>query len=461
MSTGKNAKIAIVGRVNVGKSTLFNRLIGENKSLVSPIAGTTRDIQFGKADWRGYNFILVDTGGLLEKKIKSVADKKTYFLEEIHKQATKAYNEADIVIFTVDGKEGLLPDDKEIARLLRKNNKPVFLACNKVDGPKIKSETDKENWEKLGFGEPFFVSAASGSGTGDLLDAIAEKLKELGFKKSEEEKEKFLKITFIGKPNAGKSSLLNSILGEERVIVSPIPHTTREPQDTIFEYKERKFLLIDTAGIRKKAKVEAGLERQGVARSLKNLYDANIAFFVTDVKETLTSQDNHLAKTIINYGVGIIIVANKWDLIEEKETSSTDAFVDYYYSKMPHLSFAPIAFISAKTGQRVKKLLDLAIEVEKEREKIITDKALERFLKDIIKKHPPTKGSGAIVKFGKRTRHPYIYHIKQTGSKPPRFEIKISPKVDLNESYVRYIEKQLREKFGFLGTPIMMTVVNK
>ncbi len=329
-----------------------------------------------------------------------------------------------------------------------------------MDGPKIRKEAEREKWLKLGFGEPILISAASGSGTGDLLDKTTQELKNLGFRETPlRERGDVIKISFIGKPNVGKSSLLNAILEENRVIVSPIAHTTREPQDTLFEYKDKKFLLIDTAGIRKKSRVEKGLERMGVSKSIKTLEDSDIAFFVTDVSEELGSQDNHLGRTLANYGVGVLIVANKWDLIEKKQSSSVDKFIDYYYSKMPHLSWAPLAFISAKTGQRVKKILDLALEIQEERNKKITDKALERFLKNIIKKHPPTKGSGAVVKYGKKTRHPYIYHIKQTSVEPPRFEIKISPKVNLGESYVRYIEKQLREKFGFLGTPIFLSVV--
>lgn len=454
----KLPRVVIIGKMNVGKSTLFNRLAGERASLVSPVPGTTRDRHFADVFWNGYGFTVVDTGGIM--KIKRGGFKPTEEIEEqIQKQTWLALEEADIILFMVDARDGIFLPDKELAREIKKIKKPTILVINKVDNPKIRKEYLSLEWPKLNLGEPFPVSAANGSGVGDLLDEIIQQLKQGGFSKISLKKLLSIKISFIGKPNVGKSSLLNSILGEERVVVSSKPHTTRGPENISLKYKNKNFLLVDTAGIRKKARVEGGLEKIGVARSIQSLADSDIAFFVTDISQTLDSQDLHLARLLVNYGAGIIIVANKWDLAEDKNANTVKKFIDYYYSRLPHLKWAPIIFISAKTGKNVRKTLDLALEIYTERKKEINQAKLDRFLKKIIKKHSPTKGAGSIRrKFGGPTRHPYIYEINQIGINPPKFQIILSKKVPLDESYLRFIEKQMREEFGFMGTPINLVI---
>ncbi|MDD5043555.1 MAG: ribosome biogenesis GTPase Der [Patescibacteria group bacterium] len=454
-------KVVIIGKMNVGKSTLFNRLAEKHLSLTSPVPGTTRDRHFADTFWNGYGFKIIDTGGIMA--IRKTGFKAGEEIEEaIQKQTQIALDEAEVIIFMVDGREGILSPDKELARAIKQTRKPTILVINKIDNPKLRAEYLSLEWPKLNLGEPTAISAANGSGVGDLLDKLTDTFKKLKIKKTTLEKVESIKISFIGKPNVGKSSLLNALLGEERVITSPIAHTTREPENILMEYKNKNFLLVDTAGIRKKARVESGLERMGVAKSIQSLGESDIAFFVTDASEALTVQDSQLAETIVNYGVGIIIIANKWDLIEEKDSATINKFVDYYYSRLPQLSWAPIIFISAKTGKSARKTLDLALEVCAERNKEITQSQLDKFLKKIIKIHPPTRGSGATGGgFGKPTRHPYIYEINQIDTNPPKFQIIISKKVVLDENYVRFIEKQMRKTFGFTGTPIHLVIKHR
>lgn len=454
-------RVVIIGKMNVGKSTLFNRLTDSHTSLVSTVPGTTRDRHFADAFWNGYGFTIVDTGGIM--RIKKGKFKATEEIEEqIQKQTQLALGEADIILFIIDAKDGVLLPDKDLAREIKKSSKPIILAVNKVDNPKIRREYLSMEWPKLNLGEPLAISAANGSGIGDLLDVITNELKRQGAEKTTLEKMTSIKVSFIGKPNVGKSSLLNSILGEERAIVSSEAHTTREPENTLIEYKKQNFLLVDTAGIRKKAKISKGLEKMGVGKSIKSLEKSNVAFFVTDVSKTLDSQDLHLARTIINYGTGVIIIANKWDLVEDKDETITKKFINYYNVRLPHLSWAPIIFISAKTGQSVRKTLDLVLEIYIERHKEINQAKLDRFLKKIIKRHPPTRGSGTIQRRpGQPARHPYIYEINQINVNPPKFQVIVSKKVPLDEKYLKFIEKQMREEFGFIGTPIILTIKDR
>lgn len=454
----KLPRVVIIGKMNVGKSTLFNRLAEQNKSMVSKIPGTTRDRHFADTFWNGYGFTIIDTGGIMAIK-KGKFKPSEEIEEQIQKQTQMALDEADIILFLIDVKEGILSPDKELAKEIKKTGKPIILVANKVDNPKIRKEYLSSEWPKLNLGEPAPISAVNGSGVGDLLDEVVKIIKEKGFLKISFEKINSIKISFIGKPNVGKSSLLNAILGEERTIVSTTAHTTREPENILMKYKNQNFLLVDTAGIRKKAKVGRGLERMGVSKSIGGLENSDIAFFITDVSKTLNSQDLHLARMLVNYGTGIIIIANKWDLIENKNETITKKFVDYYYKNLPHANWAPIIFISAKTGKSVRKTLDLALEIYAERQKEINQAKLDRFLKQIIKKHPPTKGSGEIRRRpGKPARHPYIYEINQIGINPPKFQVLISAKVPLDQKYLKFIENQMREKFGFLGTPIHLVI---
>lgn len=436
--------IAIVGRTNVGKSTLFNRLTEKHKALISKIAGTTRDRSYAECFWRGKKLTLVDTGGL------DIISRET-IEEGVKKQAEYAIKQADLILFVVDIQSRPLPQDKELARLLRKSKKPIILTANKADNPKLRKKISDSEWLKLGLSKPLAVSAINGSGTGDLLDKIVEQLPKTKIKKKKLSTTHYpLRITniaIVGRPNVGKSSLLNAILGEERVIVSPVPHTTREPQDTLFTYKNHSLLLIDTAGIRKKAKVKPGLEKAGVTKSIARLRKSDIALLVIEIQGQITSQDSHLGNIISKTKSGAIIVANKFDLIEDKGSKDIKRFTNYIYNHLPQLDWAPIAFCSALNKKGIKPVLSQILEVKKQREKFIEEEILDKFFRIIIKKHPPrAKQRGA--------KHPYIYNLKQINTNPPLFEITVDKKENLHSSYLNYIENRLREKFGFQGTAI-------
>jgi GTP-binding protein len=436
-------KIVLVGRANVGKSSLFNCLLEKPVALVSPIAGTTRDRIYGEGIWRGTYITFIDTGGPTKTQTNKISQ---YFLKEIKRQIQIALDEADLIFFIIDLKEGLTAQDFEVAAMLKKIQKPVILVGNKADNPKIREKAEEAEWLKLGFGKPQPVSAANGTGTGDLLDKAFEILKTQKKLKIEEKEEgKLIKVAIIGKPNVGKSSLLNALLGEERVIVSEIPFTTREPHDTLFTYKNQKFLLVDTVGIRKKAKIAPGIEKIGVERTIERLEKSDIALLVTDVSIPLAKQDNFLAGLVLEKEKGIIIIANKWDLIPKKDTAT---FSQYYRRFFPYLTWAPIIFVSAKTGEKVKKIIDLILQVKEEREKILRPEELSQFLKSLIKEHQ-FKIKGATSK---------ITSFQQVGINPPKFLLTIISKEILPKAFIKFIEKRLREKFGFIGTPIEVKI---
>lgn len=435
-------KVAIIGRTNVGKSTLFNRLTENQAALISASAGTTRDRKYGQVIWRGQCFEVIDTGGL------EIPEQQNQLTKAISRQIEHALKEAAAIIFLVDAKDGLLPADKQLALILKKFNppaggKPFILVVNKIDQQKFLPKINE--FYRLGCGEPLPISAANGSGTGDLLDQLIKLLPPLPTAQPAETKLS-LRLALVGKPNVGKSSLINAIVGEERVIVNELPQTTREPQDTLIEYQGQDFLLIDTAGIRKKSKINRGLESKGVARSIQAIKRAEIAVLIIEAHQPLGSQDKHLTQIISEAGCGIIIAANKWDLVTDKKTGAEQKFLDYFRRHFPYLTFAPIVFISAKTGQRVQKILDLAWQVQQAREKMIEEKELEKFLKKVIKQHQPVKAKGV--------KHPRLFGLKQIGVKPPTFLLKIDQRAGIHFSYLRFLENRLRLEFGFIGTPI-------
>ncbi|MFA5128880.1 MAG: ribosome biogenesis GTPase Der [Patescibacteria group bacterium] len=441
--------VAIVGRANVGKSTLFNRLLERPKAIVSPLAGTTRDRNYGQARWRGRDFEVVDTGGL---------EAAEFFSGGIKKQVDIAIQKADLALFLVDLKDGLMPQDRAIAKFLKKLKKPVLLVGNKADTPKLFDEVENKEWLKLTFGKPLAVSAANGAGTGDLLDKIFKFLKKEKFdEKTPEEISAVtpIKVAIVGKPNAGKSSLLNSLLGEERVLVSEVPFTTREPQDMILLYRDQPFLLIDTVGMRKKARIDPGLEKVGVRRSIAALDRADVILFITEAQEQMTSQDKHLSELILEKNAGLIIVANKWDLVKKEGPKTMNLFVDYYHRFFPYLDWAPVVFVSAKTGEKVGKILDLVLEIKNKREKFIKSEDLKKFLKETLAKHwtiiHRRKKSGA----GAR---PKLINLVQEGINPPKFHLVTTSKAELPEGFIKFIEKKFRERFDFTGTPIKLGV---
>lgn len=438
-------KVAIIGRANVGKSTLFNRLIEQDKALVSSISGTTRDRNVGIVSWRGKKFELTDTGGLdIDEKIPEPIS------QGIVKQAQQAMIDADLVLFVIDLIDGATPVDRDLAKKLIAGGfkeKTIFVG-NKAETAKLKKYDG--SIYRLGLGEPMAISASSGSGTGDLLDEILEKLPNKKLKSGEADIAKpDIKIALLGRPNVGKSSLLNSILGEDRVIVSDIAHTTREAHDTEFSYKDKKFLIIDTAGIRRKSKIERGtLEKRSVGKSLDALDDCDVAVLITECNKKIDAQDKKITQAILESGKSVIIAANKWDLIGDKETNTIKDYENFYRKSFPYLWWAPLIFISAKENLRTHKLLNLAIEIKSAREIKIADSQLDKFLKQKIKQHKPSRGKGL--------KNPYIYEITQSSTNPPRFVIYVNDPTVLHFSYIRFLQNNLREKFKIIGTPIQV-----
>lgn len=426
-------KVVITGRVNVGKSTLFNKLSTEKKVLVSPIPGTTRDLNQGLANWQDNIFKIIDTGGLNIVK-------KSLIEIDVIKKADQAIRKADLILFVVDGREELLPEDRDFARYIRKLKKSVLLVVNKIDNPSLRQKITPDFF-KLGLGQPMIISALMGIGVGDLLDEITKRIKKT--KPSIHEANYDLRLSIIGKTNVGKSSIFNAILGEEKVIVTPLPHTTRDPQDTLIDYQEKKILLVDTAGMRKKSKIPNFLERLSREKTLQAIRDSDISLFITDISDPLSVQDKKIAELGLKNENGIIIVANKWDLIREKTDKVFKKFTDYYQRYFPYLWWAPIIFVSAMEKQRMNKILDLAFEIKSDREKIIDKKELHYFAKGFFYK---TLGKNA-------------YHSsEQTGINPPQFIFKIKYKDRLKPNFQKLMEKRLRQEFGFLGTPIKITI---
>lgn len=446
--------VVMCGRTNVGKSTLFNCLIEKKQALVSDIAGTTRDSNLGIVEWDGSAFELVDTAGILDWRY--LLTKKTSDNDidtQTQKQARSYLDRADLILFVVDTKTGLLPEDKELASALKKSpeyRKKVMLIANKVDN--FRAAPESAQFNKLGLGEPIAISAASSMGTGDLLDIVIAKIDKHKKNKKplENPDDKPINACIIGKPNVGKSSLLNAILGYERVIVSPIAHTTREPQNTDLSYKDRKITLVDTAGISKQGTKGKGLEKPGILKSLKSLDKADIALLVMDISEPITHQDAKIIQEIVDRQKSLIFIANKWDMVETRDTKK---WTEIVYDKLPFATWAPLQFISAKTGEKVNKILDLILTIAKERELVLSDSQCQKFLSHVVKLHKPAKGKG--------TKAPRIYEFKQTKHNPPSFVVRIGPNDDLHFSYVRFMENRLREKYGFTGTPIHTSVTKE
>lgn len=444
--------IVLVGRVNVGKSTLFNKLIEEHKAIVSDVPGTTRTPNEGVILWRGTYTRVIDTGGL------TFTD--TIPLEQaILRQSEIAMKRADVILFVTDAQTGILPQEKELAKRLRRiNRKPVLLIANKADNNRIRQEVNVQEWMKLGLGEPFMISAASSYHVGDLLDHIYEVLNKTNVQPQSEriEKEKTIRISIIGKPNVGKSSLFNKLIGEEKVIVSDLAHTTREPHDTTVRYPhtlglgtvEEQLTFIDTAGIRRKAKVSRGLEQEGIHKSIQSIEESDIVLFVLDGNETISSQDRQLGGLLERRGKSVIILINKWDLAEEKEDEHRQQVLKMVKSYFPHLDFAPILLVSGKTGYRIHTIFPTIMNVWHARHTKVQIKALERFLEQATHAHRPSRGKG--------TRHPKILGMRQIDTAPPVFELFVKYRTSVHRSYIHYLENRLREQFDFLGTPIIM-----
>ncbi len=427
--------VAIVGRPNVGKSTLVNRLVGSRESIVDDMPGVTRDRIYFDVEWTRHNFTIIDTGGI-------VPGMEDEIMMSIYAQAEIAAEQADAIIFVVDGIEGLNPIDIDIANLLRRIDKKIFLAVNKIDTPE--KELYINDFYSLGIGEPHSISAMHGSGgVGDLLDELVAVLPEY----VPDEDDAPIKLAIVGKPNAGKSSLVNSLLGEERVIVSEIAGTTRDTIDTEVCYGGNNFVLLDTAGIRKKSKVDYGVEKFAVTRAIKAIDNADIAILLLDIEEGLTDQDKKISQMAIKSGKGLILVMNKWDTIEGKDSLTINKYTKEIRDEAPFLDFAPMLFISAKTKQRIEKLFPLALETYAHANKKISTSILNRILLEAFALNPPTSVKGKKLK---------AYYATQLGVAPPTFIIFINDLKLVKENYKRYLEKKFREAFGFFGTPIRL-----
>ncbi|MCY7375719.1 MAG: ribosome biogenesis GTPase Der [Pyrinomonadaceae bacterium] len=442
--------VAIIGRPNVGKSTLFNRLTGSRKSIVGDESGITRDRIYAEVEWSGKTFRLVDTGGI-------VPDDDAIIPANIFKQASHAIAEAQAIIWVVDARAGAIPLDEEIGVLLRNVGKPIFIAANKSESKKVEEEAAE--FYQFGF-ELTPISAEHGNGIGDMLDEI---YKVLEFEDEvEEEKQREIKLAIIGRPNVGKSSLLNKILGEERVIVSPIAGTTRDAIDTELTVDGQKFLLIDTAGIRRKGKTIEMSEKLSVIMARKALERADVAILVMDATEGFANSDATIAGYALDSGCSLIIAVNKWDAIEEKETNTANDFEKELRYKMKFLDWSPILTISALTGQRVNKILPIVQKANEARNLRVTTSKLNTFFEQTVSQ--PRGGGGTAPGSGGNVRL-HVQFITQAGIRPPLFVIFTSGgtggKGGLHFSYLRYIENQLREKFDFFATPLRLKEKHK
>ena len=441
----RKSLVALVGRPNVGKSTLFNRIIGRRLAVVSDVAGTTRDRLYADAEWGGVVFTLVDTGGIEVTEGRATAplsEDSEQFLPLIRQQATVAMQDADAIVHVVDGQSGITAADREVADILRQTKKPVFVAANKLESSKL-WDTAYEFYE-LGLGEVFAVSALHGSGTGDLLDAIVGALSP--FDPEEEAEDTSVKIAILGRPNVGKSTLLNKLVGEERVIVSPIAGTTRDAIDERLRWHGQEFTLIDTAGIRRRGKIDQGVEKYSVLRALKTLRRADVALLLIDGEEGVTAQDAHIGGMLTDENVGVIILVNKWDIVE-KDAYTMPAYEKTVRGEMAFLSYAPLLFVSAETGQRLNKIFPTVLEVQAARHQRVGTGELNDLLRDILANHPPPTKAGTQLKF---------YYATQVAVAPPTFVFFVNRPEMIHFGYERYIENRIREQFTFSGTPIRL-----
>jgi GTP-binding protein len=431
--------VAIVGRPNVGKSTLFNRILGGRRAIVSERPGTTRDRHFGDAEWQGRRFWVVDTGGLVPHSGDSLD-------RAIRRQVEFALDESDVILYVVDGREGLNPVDHAIAELLRKAGRPVLLAVNKLDN--LEHSTEQYGFYSLGFGDPVGVSAAVGKGSGDLLDAIVERLPPYDPAEAEET----INVAVVGRPNVGKSSLVNRLLGEERLVVAPQAGTTRDAIDSILRFQGKTLNFIDTAGLRRRAKVEDDLEFYSSLRTERAIERAHVAVLVVDATVGLHNQDLRIATQAWEQGSGLIILVNKWDLVENKEANTARQGQEALIGKAPFLRYVPFLYVSALTGQRVRKLLDLIVEVAEGRELRVPTAEVNKVLASLIQRNAPPQKPGEEVK---------LLYASQIGTAPPTLAIVSNRPDEVPESYQRYLAHGFREAWPFTGSPLRLKFTSR
>ena len=432
--------VAIVGRPNVGKSTFVNRLVGKRQSIVDDRPGVTRDRIYFDVEWQNRPFTVIDTGGIIP------GDEDEIMLS-IYDQAKIACEEADKIIFIVDGLEGVTPVDSDIANILRQSNKPIFLAVNKVDSHN--QITMISDFYSLAIGEPIAISALHGSGgVGDLLEDITSDFSY----DVEEEEDKTIKIAIVGRPNAGKSSIVNALLGENRVIVSDVSGTTRDSIDSRLTYNDQEFVIIDTAGIRKKAKVDYGVEKFAVDRAIRSIRECDVALMVIDATEAIngiSDQDKKIASIITEAGKGMVIAINKWDLIEDKKSNTINKFEEKIAREIPFLDYVPKIYISAVTHQRLNQIFTRVVEVQKERSKRVSTGLLNKVINEAYALNPPQTIRNKRLK---------IMYSTQAAIEPPTFILFANNEDLMKDHYKRYMENKLREAFGFMGTPIRLSI---
>lgn len=432
----RQAIVALVGRPNVGKSALYNRFTGKGRAIVDATPGLTRDRNYGLATWLGREFILVDTGGV-EFETRDTINR------QVQQQTQFAIREADVILWVVDGRTPLDNADRRLADQLRRANKPVLLVVNKIDNEEHESEA--QDFWALGFDQPYPVSALHGRRVDEVLDALLTVLPPAP-PRDEGEDDLTVKLAVVGQPNVGKSSLVNLILGEARVLVSDTPGTTRDSVDTVFHYKEKRFQIVDTAGVRPQKSVRDDLERYAVIRALRSIEESHVVLMLLDATVPPTEQDEHIAGFVHEAGRGCILVVNKWDLIE-KDTNTSNEYIKIIRKRFPFLDYAPIITLSAKTGQRVDKLLDLAAFVDEQHVMRFKTSILNNALREILQKHPAPTRRGKPLK---------VNYISQTGVRPPAFALFVNEAKRMHFAYLRHIKNGLRERFGLEGTPLIV-----
>ena len=445
--------VALVGRPNVGKSTLFNRLVGERMAIVDETPGTTRDRLFGDAEWNSRSFTVVDTGGIdpTHGGRTPLSVGSVDFIKDIRHQAQAAIQEADAILFVVDVETGVTEPDREVADILRRMQRkqpddsflpPIFLVVNKSESRERRDNVAE--FYELGLGEPFAISSIHGTNTGDLLDALVASFPE----QKEEEEDNNIKIAIVGKPNAGKSSLLNKLVGEERVIVSPIAGTTRDAIDMNIEFGGLPITLIDTAGIRRRGKIEKGVEEYSVIRSFKAIERADVSLLMIDATTGITTQDAHIAGFIKDEWKSCVVLVNKWDAVQKDDTTM-DAYTEKILDELNFVAYVPILYISAKTGQRVDQVLPLALRVQEERLARLTTSKINEIIHNAQDAHPHPSHAGRSLR---------MYYGTQVRSDPPTFMIYVNEPSLMHFTYMRYLENQIRAEYGFLGTPIRIVL---
>ncbi|HUF77018.1 MAG TPA: ribosome biogenesis GTPase Der [Longimicrobiales bacterium] len=435
--SGRLPVVAVVGRPNVGKSTLFNRVIGRRLAIVDDRPGVTRDRNFARADWAGRPFSIVDTGGVLEGSDQPLD-------RAVRAQALAAVDQADVILFVVDGKEGIHPLDEIVGQLLRRSGKPVLLVVNKLDNMP-RDESHHDFWS-LGLGDPIPLSAHSGKGSGDLLDLVVALFPEEAVDEPPEDE---IRVAVVGKPNVGKSSLVNKLLGEERVVVSAEAGTTRDPVDTPFRYHAKTLVFVDTAGLRRQSKVKDSLEYYSSLRTDRVVHEADVCIVMVDGSESeVHAQDIRIAETAWEAGKGVILAVNKWDLVE-KDTMTAPDWEKQVRERIPFLQWVPILFVSALTGQRVRKCLDLVLEVQQERQRRIDTHEVNQVLATLVDKQPPPHFRGRRIK---------IRYATQVAVAPPTFALFANYAKALPEHYIRFLHNGFREAWTFMGTPIRLRV---